>query len=103
MELTEVRAVYTGGNMWLFTAKLNNNYLFADDCKCVLMVNANPYENFDDVCYEDWQNSHKVRDLSETEQKSYFNQIIEHLLQTPTTDDLRGGITDTELKRFQEF
>lgn len=100
-EPKEASAVYTGGNIWLFYGKTaDDKYFLADDNGCVLVLDESP-EDFDESLYEDWQNAHKVEELSGARRRAFCRGLCDRLLKED--ENHRGGITDTEIEAYRKW
>ena len=59
-------AEYTGGGIYQFHGKLDNGnhfLCFTGWEECMLELDADPEENFEESGYEEWQTAHTVREL----------------------------------------
>lgn len=67
-EFERVEPCYTGGGVYVFTGKLTNGNYFisnvasADDSWAVI-VDADPDEDPEESCFEEWQTAHLVEDV----------------------------------------
>lgn len=101
--IKDVKAVYTGGGIWLFYGTLNNGmYYLVDDDGAVRITDA-PWDDLDTTLYAEWQDEHLVKDIEdETERVMFCNEML-NTLNTEANDN-KGGFTefDTYKKRFAE-
>lgn len=75
-EIKRATAVYSGGNIYLYYAELENgNWLFGDDYS-FMIVNANPLTD-EESEYGEWQEEHLVTYLSDEETPFILNNVIE--------------------------
>ena len=104
MKIKEVKAVYTGGNIWLFFGRLENgNWFMADDYGSVRIVNADPTADLDESLMEDWQLQHMVKDLFDRERQQFCSDMLDRLEQYEYGSDNNGGITSDEIKAYREY
>ena len=101
--IKDVKAVYTGGNIWLFYGALNNGmYYLVDDYGSVRITDA-PWDDLDTTLYVEWQEEHLVKDIEdETERVMFCNEMLNTL--KDESDESKGGFTefDTYKKWFAE-
>ena len=84
MKPKTVEAIYTGGNIWLFFGRLeDDNWFMADDNGSVRIVNADPMFDLDVSLMEDWQLEHLVKDLFDRERLDFCDGIIAWLRANP--------------------
>lgn len=98
--IKDVKAVYTGGGIWLFYGSLNNgNYFLVDDDGAVRITDA-PWDDLDTTLYEDWQIEHLVKDIEdETERVMFCNEMLKQL--ETESDENKGGFT--EFRKYREW
>lgn len=96
--IKDVKAVYTGGGIWLFYGALNNGlYYLVDDYGAVRITDA-PWDDLDTTLYEDWQIEHLVKDIEdETERVMFCNEMLKQL--KTESDENKGGFTDFDKYR----
>ena len=94
-----VEAVYTGGNIWIFYGKLvSGNYFLTDDNGCTLILNANPGDDFEEACFQEWQDRHKIMELDATEETLFIHRMMNVLRDNPT-----GGISIREIDAYENY
>lgn len=94
-----VEAVYTGGNIWLYYGKLaSGNYFLTDDNGCTLILNANPGDNFEEACFQSWQDAYKVEELDRFDRKLFIRRMMNVLRSKPT-----GGISEMEINAYERY
>lgn len=84
MKFKSVEPNYTGGNIYVFTGKVDDNYFMADTANYdVRLLNADPSDNTDEERFgfpewecDVWQEEHLVRDLEPTEAKEFFIKML---------------------------
>ena len=94
-----VEAVYTGGNIWLFAGRLaDGNYFLTDDNGATLILDADPLEDFEEACYEEWQMAHRVEELEGEDRDDFNIRMLDALRAAPT-----GGITEDEIDAYKAY
>lgn len=94
-----VEAVYTGGNIWLFTGELaDGNYFLTDDNGATLILDADPLEDFEEACCEEWQTAHRVEELEGEDRDGFNVRMLDTLRTAPT-----GGITEDEIDAYKAY
>lgn len=98
--IKDVKAVYTGGNIWLFYGALDDGtYFLVDDYGSVRITDA-PWDDLDTTLYVEWQDEHLVRDIEdETERIAFCNEMLD-ALETASKED-KGGFT--EFDGYREY
>lgn len=97
----EAYAVYTGGNIWLFYGILSDgNFFLTDDNGLTVFLNKDPSDNFEEACYESWQNAHLVKELTGEEIVKFCTAMFGLLKTYGPRDPHRGGIVDTEIEQY---
>ena len=105
MRINDVTPIYTGGNIYVFVGKIDDNYFIASDmCYDIRIVDANPFDYTDTTygneewCYEEWQAAHLIQDITdENEVKKTFCSILQWIIDNePRTDRTNYSVTDIE-------
>ena len=100
-EIRKAEAVYTGGNIWLFHGQLSDgNWFLTDDYGCVLILDTNPDNDWENCCYEDWQKAHLIKELVDKERTDFTDALADFML---TTETDVGPITDEEIKYYKKY
>ena len=76
--IIRLEPIYTGGNSYIYTGKLNTGeyFLAADDYEdTVWLLDTDPYKDFDDCTYDWWQEAHTTRTLDGKEAFDFFFEI----------------------------
>ena len=86
-DIARATAIYSGGNIYLYYAELDNgNWLMGCD-DWVIVVNTNPLrdmETFEASGFEDWQQEHLVMYVQEAERPRQLVKLIDVILQGNT-------------------
>ena len=89
-DIEYVEPNYTGGGVYVYTGKLKdgNYFLGGDDwfdsnnkMFTIRVVNENPDDYEEDCWFDDWQQEHLVRDLTEEENKEITKQILHWIIE----------------------
>lgn len=91
--IKDVKAVYTGGNIWLFYGTLDDGtYYLVDDYGSVRITDA-PWDDLDTSLDVEWQEDHLVRDIeNDSERTEFCNEMLD-ALKTASKED-QGGFTE---------
>lgn len=101
MKPITTQATYTGGGIWLFTGTTDeDNYYLADDYGCVLILNKNPDEYWDECLFSEWQQKYLVKELKGKQRLSFGKQILNFLRQTDNSS-IRDGMFDTDIDNYE--
>jgi len=78
--ITKAKAVYTGGNIWLFYGSIDDGtYFLVDDDGAVRICNAD-FDDMDETLMPEWQEEHLVRDIEDEEERMAFcNEMLDQL------------------------
>lgn len=103
MKVKEAYAIYTGGDIWLFYGTTDEgNYFLTDDNGATLILNADPNDDLDAACYDDWQEEHIVRELIGNERKAFCENLLDVLNGYDKTDNgHRGGFTAEDAETYR--
>ena len=85
--IIKATAIYSGGNIYLYYAELNDGNWILGDGDFFTVVNTNPLKDedtFDDSCFYEWQQEHLVKEIEESEITSVLLAIIEVILEGNT-------------------
>lgn len=100
-KIVKANAEYTGGNIWVFTGKLDDGtYFMADGFEYdVRIVNEDPDEVEDGgAWYCDWQEAHLVRDIdTESEGPAFILDVIAWLRK-----NLPDSMIDSDMEWIEE-
>ena len=98
--IKEANAVYTGGNIWLFYGKLDDNtYFLTDDNGWTQILNADP-SDLEESTYEAWQLQHLVREIIGEERIQFCNELLDYICDNPGHD---GGMTEQEIGAYRTW
>ena len=98
--IKEANAVYTGGNIWLFYGKLDDNtYFLTDDNGWTQILNADP-SDLEESTYEDWQLQHLIREITGNERIKFCNELLNYIYENPDHD---GGMTEQEINVYRTW
>lgn len=101
IKIENAKAVYTGGNIWLFYGKLQNGLHFlTDDYGCTLILDESA-EDFDESLYTEWQEAHKVEELEGDSRISFIDLLLDFL--GTLEYQKRGCITDDEINSYRKY
>lgn len=105
MKINNVTPIYTGGNIYVFVGKIDDNYFIAcDSFYDVRIVNANPLDyngtflGDHEWCYPEWQETHLVRDvIDRAERRKIFRKILKWIIKNePNNDNCNYLLGDME-------
>ena len=86
-KIMKATAVYSGGNIYLYYAELENkNWIMGND-EWLIVVNQNPIadeETFENSGYYEWQEEHLVKQIPEEDFQKVLNKIIDVILDGKT-------------------
>lgn len=92
MKIKEVKAIYTGGNIWLFYGSLcDGSFFLTDDYGCTLILDASP-EDLDESLYVEWQEEHTIKELEDAERIGFCKKMLEKLKKE--SPENQGGFTE---------
>ena len=107
MKITEVKAVYTGGNVWLFFGRLDNgNSFIVDDDGWVGIFDedseaATDYE-YDNWC--EWCDKHMIKELEDKKEREQFcMDMLDRLEQYEYGSDNNGGFTQGLIEGYRKW
>ena len=107
MKITEVKAVYTGGNIWLFYGKLEDgNYFIVDDDGYVGIFNEDAYEASDEEIdqWDEWCSKHMIKELENREEREQFcMDMLDRLEQYEYGSDNNGGFTQGLIEGYRKW
>ena len=96
------KAIYTGGNIWLFYGELKDGTFFlTDDFGATLILDESP-ENLDESLYDEWQTAHTVRELTDESERSKFCLSLLNWLKATGTGR-NCGMTDLEIEGYKKY
>jgi hypothetical protein len=101
MNIKTIKAIYTGGGIWLFCGQVDDKFFMMDDYGCVEIFDADPLEDFDASGDPKWQKKHLVRELMSVELVKFQDKAIKKLLSTDFKE--RGYITDEEIDHYRTY
>ena len=103
MKPITVKAIYTGGSIWLFFGKIDDgNYFLTDDMGATLLLRENPGEDLESACHEDWQQENLIREISGAERRQFCLDMLQMLRSYPYGSEENGGITEGEISRYMK-
>ena len=90
-KIKRAEATYTGGGTYIFTGQTADGGFFmgADDWGTydyIIFLDSDPYKDFDDSAYIEWQEEHKTAEISGSEAENFFVEIIKKCI-----DELNKG------------
>lgn len=97
MRITNAIAEYTGGNIYVYAGQFDDGtwFMAGDLCgNAVKVVNADPFKEWDDAWYLEWQVEHLVREVVDAELIRAILVAVENALENgvrmnATVDDIR--------------
>ena len=85
--MKKATAIYTGGNIYIYYAELDNgNWLLGDD-DWFIVVDTSPLANektFEDSQYYEWQEEHLVKQIPEAEYQGILNNVLDTIFKGET-------------------
>ena len=100
LNILRATAIYSGGNIYLYYAELENkNWIFGDEYSFII-VNTNPLENaetFEESSYPEWQQEHLIEEVPDGNHQEILNQIIDAILEGRLVKGW-GNYSEAELK-----
>ena len=79
-KITKATAVYSGGNIYLYYAELENKQYIMGDDDWLIVVDSDPLANeetYEESGYYEWQEEHLVKQIPEKEYQEVLNKILE--------------------------
>lgn len=79
MKIKNAIPEYTGGGIYIiYGAFEDGNYFMIDACEYdVRILNADPYADYDESCYPEWQEEHLVKDLAPNDALEFSKTVVE--------------------------
>ena len=106
MKIKEVKAVYTGGNIWLFFGRLENgNSFMVDDDGYVGIFDedAEAATDFDWDNWTAWHDKHMVKEPEGSERIQFCSDMLDRLKAYEYGSKNNGGITPNEIEAYREY
>ena len=104
-KITKATAVYSGGNIYLYYAELENkNWVMGND-EWLIIVNTNPIadeQTFEDSGYYEWQEEHLVKQIPEEDYQKVLNKILETIFDGKTIKEYDNFSMDDLLHRYKK-
>ena len=88
--ITKATAVYSGGNIYLYYAEMENKQWIMGNDDWLIVVNANPIaddETFENSGYCEWQEEHLVKQIPNEQYQDVLNKILETIFKGKTIVD----------------
>lgn len=79
-KITKATAVYSGGNIYLYYAELENKQWIMGNDDWLIVVDSNPIANdetFENSGYYEWQEEHLVKQIPEKDYQKVLNNILD--------------------------
>lgn len=86
-KITKATAVYSGGNIYLYYAELDNKQWIMGNDDFLIVVDTSPLadeKTYEESDYYEWQEEHLVSQIPEEEYQQTLNNIIETILDGKT-------------------
>lgn len=97
-KVKKATAEYTGGGFYRYTGSVGNGLYFmaADDwMDYVVILDADPDEDFDQAGYEEWQNAHRFSEMSGKDAEDFLKNVFERIIAlTPDGNYCTGDIIE---------
>lgn len=107
MMIKDVKAIYTGGNIWLFCGSLaDGKYFIVDDNGWAGLFDADGYEMCCDSDYDTWEeyySKHHITDLLGNERRQFCSDMLDKLTEYEYGSDNNGGMTRNEIEAYREY
>lgn len=104
-KITRATAVYSGGNIYLYYAEMENKQWIMGNDEWLIVVNADPLvdeETFDNSCYYEWQEEHLVQQISDEQYQNILNEILETIFDGKTIKEYDNFSMDELHYRYQK-
>ena len=106
MKVKEVRAVYTGGNIWLFFGRLEDGHHFmVNDDGCAVIADEG-IEEATEYAWSEWLAwcaEHNAREPEGAERLQLCMDMLDRLQQYEYGSENNGGIRPDEIKAYREY
>lgn len=88
--ITKATAVYSGGNIYLYYAELENKQWIMGNDEWLIVVDTSPIANeqtFEDSGYYEWQEEHLVKQIPEKDFQKVLNNVLDTIFKGSTIKD----------------
>ena len=101
--IKEAEAIYTGGGVWLFLGETINGkgFMTDGDNGWTIILDVDPRTNYEESSDTEWQDEHLREELTGTSNIRFKRRMIRWLKHCED-NQLRGGLTDEDIKQFLE-
>lgn len=106
MKIKEARAVYTGGNIWLFFGRLEDgNYFIVDDDGWVGIADesAEAATEYGWDEWAEWYNKHMLREPEGKEREQFCSEMLDRLAEYEYGSDNNGGFTPDLIEAYRRY
>ena len=104
-KIMKATAVYSGGNIYLYYAELENKQWIMGNDEWLIVVSENPIANeetFEDSGYYEWQEEHLVEQIPEEKYQMVLNKILETIFDGKTIKEYDNYAMDELKYRYQK-
>lgn len=104
-KITKATAVYSGGNIYLYYAELENKQYIMGDEDWLIVVDKNPLENeqtYEDSGYYEWQEEHLVKQIPEEEYQEVLNKILEAIFDGKIIEEYKNFLISDLEDRYKK-
>ena len=104
-KITKATAVYSGGNIYLYYAELENKQYIMGDDDWLIVVDSDPLENeqvYEDSGYYEWQEEHLVKQIPEEEYQEVLNKILEAIFDGKIIEEYRNFLIGDLEDRYKK-
>ena len=103
-KITKATAVYSGGNIYLYYAEMENKQWIMGNDEWLIVVNTNPIiddETFYNSGYYEWQEEHLVKQIPEEQYQEVLNNILETIFKGESIEEYDNFSMDELLYRYK--
>lgn len=100
LTIKEVKAIHTGGGIWLFVGSTEDAYFWLDDSGDVEFFDLDPLECWDDSDNLKWINRHFIKRLYGKEREAFTVRIMDMLEETYKSTGWTRNAIESYRSRF---
>ena len=104
VRVIDANATYTGGGIYIYTGQLDDGTFFMTNTEYldyIMVLDADPEENWDDNCDEQWQNEHMVVEYCGFEAIEITREALQYIISNNPRGNYSIGEIESELKSLE--
>lgn len=104
-KINKATAVYSGGNIYLYYAEMENNQWIMGNDEWLIVVDTNPIvdeDTFFDSGYYEWQEKHLVKQIPEKDFHKVLNKVLETIFDGKTIKEYDNFSMDELEERYKK-